>query len=179
MAQGQYAEAEQVARETLARSEAFDDEYYLALAATAGAGIALVKGDLDRAFTEGVRALQSNYAMGDIASLTLSLESAAMMLFIAGLPGDATTVHAAYEAQRRRYGVQPPLDVESWLGLGSVIDDMRAAATSGAYAEEARRGAQMTTEGVLEFLSTEAAAHFRAARSSSVTGPGSRAGRDP
>ena len=165
MAQGQYAEAERLARETLARSVALEDDYYIALAATASAGIAVVKGDLDEAFAQGLRGLQANHAMGDIASLTLSLRSAALLLFIAGVPGDAAIVLAAYEAQRSRYGIQPPLDVESWLGIGNLVDDMEASASSGAFAEEARRGAQMSTDGVVEFLSTEAESHFRAARS--------------
>jgi predicted ATPase/class 3 adenylate cyclase len=165
MAQGQYAEAEQLARETLTRSLALEDEYYLALAATASAGIAIVKGDLDEAFTQGLRGLQANHAMGDIASLTLSLRSAALLLFMAGLPGDAAIVLAAYEAQRRRYGVQPPLDVENWLGVGNLVEEMEASAKSGAFAEEARRGARMSTDGVIEFLSTEAEPRFRAARS--------------
>ena len=165
MAQGRFAEAEQVVNDTLARSAGLDDGYYLALAATASAGIAIVKRDLDEAYTQGLRALEANHAMGDTASFTLALRAWALVLFMAGLPADAATLLAAYEAHRRRYGVQPPLDVESWLHVESVLREMEVTARSDAYAEDFRRGASMSSDGVLELLSTEAQARFRAARS--------------
>jgi hypothetical protein len=102
--------------------------------------------------------------MGDIASLTLLLLPSAALLFMVGLVGEAATVHAAYEAHRRRYGVQPPLDVESWLGFGDQVEEMRAVVNGEDFAEEHRRGARMTTDAVVEFVSVEAEPRFRAAR---------------
>ena len=122
MAQGNIAEAERIARDTLPKSEAAGDAYYIALATTALGGVAFAKGDLDGAVDMGMRGLLISHAMGDVASITLSLQAAAALLYVAGLPAEALTLAAAYGAHGRRYGVQPPLDVDSdWLGLGNVI----------------------------------------------------------
>jgi tetratricopeptide (TPR) repeat protein len=164
MAQGRIAEAEQIARDTLPRSEALGDEFYIALAATALGGIAFAKGDLDGALDLGLRGLLASHAMGDVASITLGLEAAAAFMSIVGLPADAVTIDAAYQSHCQRYGVRPPLDVDDWLGLGPVINEIRTAAASGAFDEEARLGASMTTDGVVEFLVREAIPRFKASR---------------
>ncbi len=162
MAQGELAEAEQIARDTLPRSVASGDEYYIALAATALGGIAFAKGDLDGAVDLGIRGLLASSSMGDVASVTLSLEACAALFSVAGMPAEAVTIEAAYEAHGRRYGVQPPLDVDAWLGLGSVIEAIRADLQKEEYAEQVRLGSSMTTEGVLEFLVREAIPRLKA-----------------
>jgi tetratricopeptide (TPR) repeat protein len=164
MSQGRIAEAEQIARETLPRSEALGDEFYIALAASALGGIAFMKGDLDGALELGLRGLLASHAMGDVASITLGLEAGAAFMSIVGLPADAVTIDAAYQAHCQRYGVKPPLDVDDWLGLGPVIEEIRTAAASGTFDEEARLGASMTTDGVLEYLVREAIPRFKARR---------------
>jgi hypothetical protein len=171
MLQGQLEAAGHVVEESLAKFEALDDEYYIALAAAAGGGMAIATGNLDYAFSQGLRALHANQRMGDIASLTLLLLPSAALLFMVGLVGEAATVHAAYEAHRRRYGVQPPLDVESWLGFGDQVEEMRAVVNGEDFAEEHRRGARMTTDAVVEFLSVEAEPRFRAARARRTARP--------
>jgi predicted ATPase/class 3 adenylate cyclase len=161
MSQGSVADAEQVARDTLPRSEALGDVFYIAMASTALGGIAFMKGDLDGAFDLGMRGLLASHAMGDVASITLGLQPAAALMFVAGLPGDGATIYAAYEAHRVRYGVQPPLNVEDWLGLGDVLREMRTVVVSGAFEESVRLGASMTTDGVIEFLVREALPRFK------------------
>jgi hypothetical protein len=170
MAQGKVAEAEQIARETLPKSVALGDEFYIALAATALGKITLMKGDLDGALELGLRGLAASHAMGDVASITLGLEAAAAFMFIAGLPADAVTIDAAYQAHCRRYGVAPPLDVDDWLGLGPLIEEIRTTAASGAFEEETRLGSSMTTDGVLEFLVHEAVPRFKARRAEAAEG---------
>ena len=162
MARGELAEAEQIARDTLPRSVALGDEYYIALAATALGGIAFMKGDLEGAVDLGLRGLLASSSMGDVASVTLSLEACAALFSVAGMPAEAVTIEAAYQAHGRRYGVQPPLDVDAWLGLGSVIEAIRADLQKEEYAEQVRLGSSMTTEGVLEFLVREAIPRLKA-----------------
>lgn len=162
MALGQIAEAEQIARDTLPRSEALGDEYYIALASTVLGGIAFMKGDLDGAADLGMRGALASHAMGDVASVTLSLQASAALLYVAGMPGDAVTLEAAYKSHGRRYGVQPPIDVDGWLGLGSVIEAIRTDMEKDEFAEQVRLGSSMTSEGVLEFLVQEAIPRFRA-----------------
>ena len=162
MALGRFAEADEVARESLSKFEALGDEYYVALASTTLAGAAFVKGDLDRVVDLGMRGFLANHAMGDVASMTLALLPTAALMFVAGLPGDAATLYAAYEAHSRRYGVRPPLDVEDWMGLTSVIEAMRATVQGDSFEEETRLGASLTTDGVLEYFLREAVPRFRA-----------------
>ncbi len=163
MAQGNIAEAERIARDTLPKSEAAGDAYYIALATTALGGVAFAKGDLGGAVDMGMRGLLISHAMGDVASITLSLQASAALLYVAGLPAEALTLAAAYGAHGRRYGVQPPLDVDSdWLGLGTVIQAMRADAQKPEFAEHVRLGASMNTDAILEFLVQEAIPRFKA-----------------
>ncbi len=164
MAVGHVAEAEEIARDTLPRSEALGDVYYTALASTALGGVAFMKGDLDRAMDLGIRGLLASHAMGDVASVTLSLQAAAALFYVAGMPAEAATLLAAYRAHGRRYGVQPPLGVDDWLGLGTVIETMRADQDSDQYADQVRLGSSMDTDGVLEFLVREAVPRFKARR---------------
>jgi predicted ATPase len=164
MAQGKIAEAEQIARDTLPRSEALGDEFYVALAASALGGIAFARGDLDGALELGMRGLLASHALGDVASITLGLEAAATFMSIVGFPADAVTIDAAYQSHCQRYGVKPPLDVDDWLGLGPVIEEIRTAAASGAFDAEVRMGASMTTDAVIEFLVREAVPRFKARR---------------
>ncbi|MGH7186349.1 MAG: hypothetical protein ACREIB_08770 [Pseudomonadota bacterium] len=146
------------------RSEALGDEYYIALASTALGGIAFMKGDLDGAVELGVRGFLASHAMGDVASVTLGLQAAAALMYVAGLPAEAATIEAAYEAHGRRYGVQPPLDVDDWLGLGSVGEAIRADMEREAFQEHVRLGPSMSTDGVIEFLVREAVPRFKARR---------------
>jgi predicted ATPase/class 3 adenylate cyclase len=164
LAQGRVAEAEQIARDILPKSQAQGDEFYIALAATALGGITFMKGDLDGAVDLAMQGFLSSHAMGDVASVTLGLQGAAAFMYIVGLTADAVTIDAAYQAHCRRYGVKPPLDVDDWLGLGPVIEEIRTAAAGDAFEEEARLGASMTTDGVLEFLVREAVPRLKARR---------------
>jgi predicted ATPase/class 3 adenylate cyclase len=173
MANGQLAEAEQIARDTLPRSVALGDEYYIALAATALGGIAFMKGDLDGAVDLGLRGLLASSSMGDVASVTLSLEACAALFYLAGLPAEAVTIEAAYQAHGRRYGVQPPLDVDAWLGLGSTIEAIRADTQKEEYADHVRLGTFMTTDGVLEFLAREAIPRLKARSHEGAPAPAS------
>jgi predicted ATPase/class 3 adenylate cyclase len=152
MAEGKVAEAEQIARDTLPRSEAVGDVYYTALAYTAMGGIAFAHGDLEGAVELGIRGLLASQAMGDVASVTLGLQSAAALFYVAAMPAEAAVLQAAYLGHTRRYGVQPPLAVDNWLGLGPVIEAVTADQHKEEYAEQVRLGSSMDTDGVLEFL---------------------------
>jgi hypothetical protein len=100
--------------------------------------------------------LLASQAMGDVASVTLSLQSAAALFFVAGMPAEAAVLEAAYLEHGRRYGVQPPIAVDHWLGLGPVIDALHADQSKAEYAEQVRMGSSMDTDGVLEYLVREA-----------------------
>ena len=160
MSQGKVDEADEVIRDCLTRFVRTEDEYYIALATGTLGGISLMKGDLDGAVRWGIQSLRSNYAMGDIASITLALSAAAALWFMAGFPGDAATIYAAYEGHGRRYGVRPPLDIAGWMGLDAAINGVRAVMAGDEFVGEVRRGAAMTTDEVVEFFTGEAQQRF-------------------
>jgi predicted ATPase/class 3 adenylate cyclase len=162
MATGKFLEAEALLRELLDRFEDLQDDYYIALGMAAGSGIAIAKGDLDTALNLGIRGILAAHAMGDIASVTLSLRTVAALMVVAGLPRDAATLYSAYVAHCDRYGVLAPMEVVEWMGAGVTAKGLEALLTNEAFLEEVERGAAMTTDGVLEILTREAAARFRA-----------------
>jgi predicted ATPase len=166
---GRIDEAEELARDCLARFVRADDEFYIALTTGSVGGILLMKGDLPGAVPWLIRSLKSNHAMGDVPSLVLALSGVAGVWFLAGFPGDATTIYAAYEGHCRRYGVRPPLDVVGWMGLSEAIDSVRALVAGDQFVEESRRGAAMTPDEVLEFITTEAEPHIRTRSHASQT----------
>jgi hypothetical protein len=173
LAQGYTDEVERVGRESLARFEALGDEFYIALASSALAMTVFMKGEADAAVDLAMRGFVASLAMGDTASITLGLLPTAVVFFLAGQPGDAATIHAAYEGHCHRYGVQPPLDVEGWLGMTPAIEAMLAVIADDAFVEERRVGAALTTDGIIEFLAREAVPRFKArTREAAPTGMG-------
>jgi hypothetical protein len=161
MPQGRVDEAEALIRDCLPKFLGTEDEFYIALATGSIGGILMMKGDLHGAVPWLIRSLRSNLAMGDIPSMVLALPSAAAVWFLAGFPGDAATIYAAYEGQCRRYGVRPPLDVLGWIGLSEAIESVRVLVSGDEFVDDSRRGSAMTPDEVLEFIATEAEPHLR------------------
>jgi hypothetical protein len=173
MASGDVSAAETSVRESLETFEALGDVSYIPLAASSLAGIAMAKGELDEAVELDLRSYLATHEMGDISSITVGLRTTAVLMYVAGLPGDAATLLAAFDAHCRRFGVRPLLDVEDWMGLGSGLEELRAVVASGALEENVRLGASMTTDGVIEFLAGEAVPRFRARRRETAEAPAS------
>ena len=141
-----------LAIESLEQFERSGDEFYVALAAAALAGFELVAGNVSAAFSLGLRSLQSNVAMGDTASATLMLRSGSLVLFLAGRTVEAATIAGAHEAHSRRYGYRPPLDMEGWLGLAPVAEQLERAMASPDALAARQRGAEMTLPEVMALL---------------------------
>jgi predicted ATPase/class 3 adenylate cyclase len=160
MRDGRYAEAAEIVALAAQRFDELEDGYYLPIALASLGGIALASGDLETAIRMGLRCLQGQHAMGDIASITLSLRGAAVLWHVVGEPRAAATIYAAYEAHCRRYGVRPPLNPEAWMGIDLEIDRVLAELPAGATPEDAERGAAMTTDEAIEYI-TELAAGRR------------------
>jgi hypothetical protein len=94
------------------------------------------------------------YAMGDLASTTLSLRSAAVVLFTAGLEPEAATLFGRFDALCRRHGFRPPIDPEGWVTMGWSGEKLAKAVEP--FVEERRQGAEMTTDEALAFLARAA-----------------------
>jgi hypothetical protein len=137
-----------------------EDDFYIPLAASALAAFSLKDGDLGGAMRALVQALLAQHAMGDIASVTLAFRMAAIGWQLLGEPSAAVTVFGAFEGHCRRYGVRPPLNPESWLGIDHGIDKVIAAIPPGATQEDAERGAGMTTDEAVEFVTELAASRL-------------------
>ena len=107
--------------------ERAEDDFYIAMVSAAMGGIALMERDVPTAVRLGLRSLQANQAMGDVASITLTLRAAAALWAIAGRLEEAATVLGAFEGHCRRYGVRPPMNPDAFLALGGPLDELLAA----------------------------------------------------
>ena len=76
---GKSEEARAVIAGTLEEFERAEDDFYIALVSAAMGGIALMERDVPTAVRLGLRSLQANQAMGDVASITLTLRAAAAL----------------------------------------------------------------------------------------------------
>jgi hypothetical protein len=138
----------------LARYEELGDVFYIALASGALSAVSLGFGDLPSALRLLLRCVNLQYAMGDLASTTLSLRSAAVVLFTAGLEPEAATLYGRFDALCRRHGFRPPMDPEAWVTLGWSGEKLAKAVEP--FVEERRQGAEMTTDEALGFLARAA-----------------------
>ena len=154
---GHIDEARQVITETLVVFEREEDEFYIALVSAAMGGIALMERDIPTAIRFGLRSVQANQAMGDMASITLMLRAAAAAWMIAGRAEDAAMLLGAFEGHCRRYGVRPPMNPDSFLALGGPLDELFAALEQPALASARARGEAMSTDAVIDFMVEHAA----------------------
>ena len=154
---GHSDEARAVILETLVEFERSEDDFYIALVSAAMGGIALMERDIPTAVRLGLRSLAANQAMGDVASITLTLRAAAAMWAIAGWPEEAATVLGAFEGHCRRYGVSPPMNPDSFLALGGPLDELLAALERPELDAARAHGESMSTEAVLDYMFEHAA----------------------
>lgn len=106
-------------------------------------------GNINESLRWGLASLHAHHAMGDVASPTIALRFAAILLHVAGKAPEAVTVAAAYEALCDRYGVQPPANFENvtpGLAGADVEFDVHR------YPEAAARGAEMTLDETIDFI---------------------------
>ena len=120
-------------------------------------GIALMERDVPTAVRLGLRSLQANQAMGDVASITLTLRAAAALWAVAGRPEEAATVLGAFEGHCRRYGVSPPMNPDFFLALGGPLDELLAALEQPELAAARAHGESMSTDAVLDYIFEHAA----------------------
>jgi predicted ATPase/class 3 adenylate cyclase len=155
--QGHNDEARALIADTLRVFERAGDEFYIALAGTALGGIALMERDVPTAIQIGLRGLQSNWIMGDVASITLTLRAAAALWMMAGRPEQAATMFGAFEGHRRRYGVAPPMDPDLYMGLAGSTEELLAVLDRPEFQAARARGEAMSTDAVMAYLFDEAA----------------------
>jgi hypothetical protein len=154
--QGRNDEARAMIAETLRTFERKGDEFYIALAGTALGGIALMESDVPTAIRFGLRGLQSNWIMGDVASITLTLRAAAALWMMAGQPEQAATMFGAFEGHRRRYGVAPPMDPDLYMGLAGSTEELLAVLDRPEFQAARARGEAMSTDAVMAYLFEQA-----------------------
>jgi len=112
---GQAEEAADILRHALERYAELGDDYYSALAAETLSWTALGLGHRDEAVQWSVRSLGTFRELRDMACMTLGLETAALCLWAAGRTAEAMTVRAAFENVCRRFGLQSPAPLATFL----------------------------------------------------------------
>jgi predicted ATPase/class 3 adenylate cyclase len=154
---GRVDEARQIITETLVVFEREEDDFYIALVSAAMGGIALMERDIPSAVRYGLRAIQANQAMGDVASITLTLRAAAALFTIGQRPDLGATLIGAFEGHCRRYGVRPPMNPDTFLALGGPLDTLFAALDQAELAAARERGESMSTDAAIDFMLAHAA----------------------
>ena len=145
---------EEAMLESLSRFRELGDDWYTALVLATLAWIAFGRGDVRHAVRWGLESISGHHAMGDVASPTIALRTAAALFHVAGKREEAVTIAAAYDALCDRYGVQPPAFFEELTpGLDAHAMDVDA----GEYPEAAARGAEMTLDETIDFMTRAAA----------------------
>ena len=134
-----------------------EDDFYIALVSAAMGGIALMERDIPSAVRYGLRAIQANQAMGDVASITLTLRAAAALFTIGQRPDLGATLIGAFEGHCRRYGVRPPMNPDTFLALGGPLDTLFAALDQAELAAARERGESMSTDAAIDFMLAHAA----------------------
>jgi predicted ATPase/class 3 adenylate cyclase len=160
MREGRLEEAWELVRTGYRSFVELEDDFYIPLAASALAAFSLQAGDIGGAMRALVQALVAQHAMGDIASVTLAFRAAAIGWQLLGEPSAAVTVFGAFEGHCRRHGVKPPLNPEAWMGIDPDIDKAIAAIPPGATPDDAERGARMTTDEAVEYVTEFAASRL-------------------
>jgi predicted ATPase len=150
MAAGRMVDGRDAILTALERFEELGDDFYVAITSGALSGISFAQGDLPRAMRWGIGALILQHRMGDVASTTLTLRSIAVLLATADLVPDAAVVYGRFDALCRRHGYQPPVNPEVSVTLGWSGDRLRDAVND--YLDGQRRGAEMPTGEVIEFI---------------------------
>ena len=154
---GQGDEARAIILETLVEFERAEDDFYIAMVSAAMGGIALMERDIPTAVRLGLRSLQANQAMGDVATITLTLRAAAALWAVAGRLEEAATVLGAFEGHCRRYGVRPPMNPDVFLALGGPLDELLAALEQPELAAARAHGESMSTDAILDYMFEHAA----------------------
>ncbi len=140
--------------DTLARFRELGDAWYTALILGTLAWMSFGAGNIQQSIRWGLASISAHHAMGDVASSTIALRYLAALLHIAGKPEAAVAVAAAYDALCDRYGVQPPAFFEDMTpGLDGQAMELNAAR----HPEAAARGAEMTLDETIDFLTRASA----------------------
>lgn len=161
VARGELDQATEVLLDAVRRHEQFEDDFYADIAADSLAAAYMARGDVPTALHWQVRSLRSAGAMGNITAATFALTPLFVQLFQAGMVAEAATVDAAYEALRRRYGVDVPIRGERLAMTTAARDGLTQALSGAAYARALDRGSSMSLEDVVTFASEVVAARER------------------
>ena len=149
---------ERSSEDALVEFEQADDDFYIALAATALGGIALTERDVSGAIRYGMRGLEANRAMGDVASITLMLRAAAALWTIAGRPEVAATllgrIRGTLPSIRRR--APNRTRTPSW-DSARPTEELLAALDQPELAAARAHGESMSTDAVLDYMFEQAA----------------------
>ncbi len=141
----------------LSRFEATGDLPYAALTLGSIGWARLNTGDLAGGLESGLRSLIAYHALGDIATTTLTLHAAAIAFGLVGLPADGAVMEGAFAALSGRYGVRPPLALESVIYSSDVVAKVIETMTGPAFATERARGATMSLDEAVDFAGGVAA----------------------
>jgi predicted ATPase/class 3 adenylate cyclase len=111
MQAGDIDAAERIFRDGLVTFRAAGDPWYEALALGSLAWCAFARGDVRAAVDSFVRSLALSHALGDLATVTISLEIGAIAAFELGRVESGAVLLGAMETATATYGVLPPAGV--------------------------------------------------------------------
>jgi predicted ATPase len=149
--EGRIAEAMPLVYEAAKRYEANGDVMYQAQSAGSLSWMAMMAGDRATSITWGSRALASTHALRDVASTTLTVAAAAILLLEWERWAESATLFGAYEHLSDVYGLKPPAGLGYMIELFRPVDRTLEQLRADDYEEARAAGRQMTLDGAVAY----------------------------
>ncbi len=128
------------------------DATYEALAAGSLAIAHLTLGNRVEAFQYGLESLVIGHAIRDVATTTITLAAAAMMLLDVDRNEEAATLMGAFDSLCELHGVQPPAGMGALIFEARVVERAVAALTAEQSAAAVRRGRAMSLDDAVKYV---------------------------
>jgi predicted ATPase/class 3 adenylate cyclase len=149
---GRLDEAEQIFRQGLETFRATGDPWYEALAYGSLAWCAFMRGDGRAAVDPFVRSLALSHALGDLASLTITLEVAAILAIELDRYETGAVILGALETATATYGVVSPAGLARLISRRSPADQIAEALGPEASEAAKARGRRLNLDEAVELI---------------------------
>lgn len=136
----------------LRRAEELGDAPWVPLFTGNLAWASFAIGDDATAGRWAMRSMRGYYAIRDVASTTISLPAGALTAIGLDRPTDAATLLGAFQGLCERYGVRPPLGLETIIRKASPLERAQAALDPVEFATAFERGRRMTLAEAMELI---------------------------
>ena len=152
MQMGHIDEAERIFQEGLVTFRATGDPWYEALALGSLAWCAFAKGDSRAAVDYFVRSLALDQALGDVASVTITLEVAAIAAIELGRFETGAVLIGAMETATATYGVLPPGGIARLISARKPADRIAAMLDPATFEAAKARGRRLSLDEAVELI---------------------------